>query len=401
MTARPQLGGYLLVTLCYWAFTLSDGALRMLVLLHLHERGQTAWALALILLPYELAGALTNLLGGYLGARFGLRPTLIAGLTLQAAACALLTVEASALTLGYVAATQVLSGVAKDLAKTSAKSYVKALRPAGDAAGLFRWVAWLTGSKNTMKGLGFFCGGALLASCGFAATNLGLAVALASFAALAVFSLPRAPGRPGAALRDVLQQDAAMWWLSFGRMFLFGARDVWFAVAVPLFLVERGWTSVTVGAFLACWVVVYGLVQAAAPRLTRARDAARGARSAARWTAALAAPILPAAWLMERVDWPVELAVAALCAFGALFAICSSLHSWLVVAMHDDDRAPERVGFYYAANAVGRLFGTLLSGALFSAAAVSEAGLAACLYASSAAVLTAAACTISLAKRLT
>lgn len=400
MTGRPQLGGYLLVTLCYWAFTLSDGALRMLVLLHLHERGQTAWALALILVPYELAGVFTNLLGGYLGARFGLRLTLISGLAMQAVACAMLAVEASALTVGYVAATQVLSGVAKDLAKTSAKTYVKALGPSDDRRGLFRWVAWLTGSKNTMKGLGFFVGGALLASCGFAQTNLGLSGLLAGFAALALACLPRVPGRAGAAPLDVLRQDARMWWLSTARLLLFGARDAWFAVAVPLYLIASGWTSVGVGAFLAAWILVYGCVQALAPRLTRAESAAQGARATAWWTAALLLPLLAGAALIEQVDASPAVAIGALCLFGALFAVTSSLHSWLVLTMHDDARAPERVGFYYAGNALGRLCGTLLSGALFHTAADADQGLVRCLCGSIGAVCLAALCTTALARRL-
>lgn len=396
MTAKKRLRGYLLVTLCYWGFTLSDGALRMLVLLHLHEQGQTAWGLALVLLPYEAAGVLTNLLGGFLGARFGLKPTLVAGLLLQTLACALLCAEPSSLTVAYVAATQVLSGVAKDLAKTSAKSYVKALQPPDGTAGLFRWVAALTGSKNAMKGLGFFLGGALLSTLGFRETNLALAALLGGFAALAVASLPTVPGRPQATLRGVLRQDAAMWWLSAARMFLFGSRDAWFAVAVPLYLVGAGWSHLTVGGFLAVWVLVYGVVQAAAPRLTRGRDPAHGARATATWTAALLAPLVPAALLLEPNDAPATVTAAVLCAYGALFAVTSSLHSWLVVAMHDDARATERVGFYYAANALGRLAGTAASGWLFGAAADRGDGLTACLWASCAAVCAAAVFTLPL-----
>jgi MFS family permease len=403
MTPRTALGGYLLVTLCYWAFTLSDGALRMLVLLHLHDRGQTAWALALVLIPYEVAGVVTNLLGGYLGARFGLRPTLSLGLLLQAAACAMLAADAATLSVTYVAVTQVLSGVAKDLAKTSAKSYVKALQPTADGARLFRWVAWLTGSKNTMKGLGFFAGGALLAWIGFGPTNRWLAAALAGCAALAFVTLPRVAGRRGAAPLDVLRQDAAMGWLAAARVFLFGARDAWFAVAVPLFLVGRGWTPVEVGAFLAGWVVVYGVVQSQAPRLTQVSRPADGARLVARWTAALLLPLLPAALLLPRGPDPTVVAAVALCVFGGLFAVTSSLHSWLVVALHDDHRGPERVGFYYAANAVGRLLGTALSGALFGAVAAHgdvDAGLAACLYAACVAACLAVACTSRLTRTL-
>jgi len=396
MSPRSALGGYLLVTLCYWAFTLSDGALRMLVLLHLHDRGQTAWALALVLIPYEVAGVVTNLLGGYLGARFGLRPTLSLGLLLQAAACAMLASDAATLSVTYVALTQVLSGVAKDLAKTSAKSYVKALQPPDGTAGLFRWVAALTGSKNAMKGLGFFLGGALLTTFGFRETNLFLTALLGGFAVLALASLPTVPGRAQATLRGVLRQDAAMWWLSAARMFLFGSRDAWFAVAVPLYLVGAGWSHLTVGGFLAVWVLVYGVIQAAAPRLTRGQDPARGARATAWWTATLLTPLLPAALLLEPEHTPATVTAAVLCVYGALFAVTSSLHSWLVVAIHADSRAAERVGFYYAANALGRLAGTAASGWLFGAAAHRGEGLTACLWASCAAVGAAALLTLPL-----
>ncbi|MGC6486598.1 MAG: organoarsenical effux MFS transporter ArsJ [Planctomycetota bacterium] len=397
MTATNNLRGYLLVTVCYWGFTLSDGALRTLVLLHLHAQGQTAWGLALVLLPYEAAGVLTNLLGGFLGARFGLKPTLVAGLLLQTLACALLGAEPSRLTVAYVAGTQVLSGVAKDLAKTSAKTYVKALLPPGGTAGLFRWVAALTGSKNAMKGLGFFLGGALLSTLGFRETNLALAALLGCFAVLALASLPTVPGRAQATLRGVLRQDAATWWLSAARMFLFGSRDAWFAVAVPLYLVGAGWSHLTIGGFLAAWVLVYGVVQAAAPRLTRGRDPARGARATATWTATLLAPLVPAALLLEPNGAPATATAVVLCVYGALFAVASSLHSWLVVAIHDDARAAERVGFYYAANALGRLAGTAASGWLFGAAADRGAGLTACLWASCAAVCAATAFTLPLA----
>jgi predicted MFS family arabinose efflux permease len=390
--------GYLLVALCYQAFTLSDGALRMLVLLHLHDQGQTAWALALLLVPYEVAGVLTNLLGGYLGARFGLKATLVLGLGLQTIACALLAVDAASLSIAYVGATQVLSGVAKDLAKTSAKSYVKALQPPGGSAGLFRWVALLTGSKNTIKGLGFFVGGALLAWVGFRQTNAGLAVLLAAFALLALAALPRIAGRRTASLLAVLRQDARMWWLSAARMFLFGSRDAWFAVALPLFLVEAGWPHASIGALLAGWVIVYGLVQASAPRLTRAAEPRAGVTATLRWTLSLLVPLLPMAGTLADLEQPVPALVVSLCAYGVLFALTSSLHSWLVVAMHDDHKDPERVGFYYSANAMGRLCGTLASGALFAAGASAGQGLGWCLLASCALVVLAALCTQGLGR---
>lgn len=394
MSSTPR--GFWLVTACYQAFTLSDGALRMLVLLHLGAEGRAPLALALALLPYEVAGVVTNVLGGWLGARFGLKPTLIAGLLAQSAACALLAAEPTARAYALLAFAQCLSGVAKDLAKTSAKSYVRRLAPAdAGAAPLFRLVAWLTGSKNAVKGAGYFVGGALLATAGFGATNAAIAALLGGAAVVAALRLPAIPGKPRATVGDVVRQPAAVRWLAVSRTFLFGARDVWFAVALPMFLVSAaGLSSASVGACLSAWIVVYGFVQSAAPRLTGAREPAAGARLAAIAATLLAAPL---AGLVAALDvpavaaaplWPLALGFGA---FGALFAVVSSLHSWLVVAVAGAEDTAERVGFYYAANSVGRLAGTLASGWLYGMAATPVAGLQACLIAAAGACLLGAA----------
>jgi MFS family permease len=394
MTAAPR--GFWLVAACYQAFTLSDGALRMLVLLHLGAEGQAPLALALVLLPYEAAGVFTNLLGGWLGARFGLRATLVAGLGAQAAACALLAWEPTVRTYALLALAQCVSGIAKDLAKTSSKSYVRRLAPAdGAAAPLFRLVAWLTGSKNAVKGAGYFVGGALLATAGFAATNAAFAAMLALAAVAAALRLPKVRGNQDAKVAAVVRQPAAVRWLAVSRTFLFGARDVWFAVALPLFLATAaGLASTTVGACLAAWIVVYGAVQAAAPGLTGARDLSAGARLAAVAATLLA---LPLAGLVVALEAPAIAAEplwalgAGLLLFGALFAVVSSLHSWLVVAIAGAEDTAERVGFYYAANSVGRLVGTVASGWLYGQAATPVAGLQTCLVAATVASLLGAA----------
>lgn len=399
MSTGTNLRGYLLVTLCYWAFTLSDGALRMLVLLHLHAQGETAWALALMLVPYELAGVITNLLGGFLGARLGLKTPLLLGLLLQAVACALLSVDSVHLTIAYVMMTQVLSGVAKDLAKTSAKSYVKQLAPERSSVGLFGLIAWMTGSKNAMKGIGFFAGGALLGAFGFQNTNWALAAALAGMAMLGWWAVPGLPGR-SASVAGLFRHDRSMLWLSFARTFLFGSRDAWFAVALPLYLVSRDWTHPAVGGFLAAWVIVYGIVQAAAPRIVRPTSVQTGSRAVLVSTSLLLLPLSATATLVSLEIRPVMALIVGLCVYGVLFAISSSLHSWLVVALHPDERTPERVGFYYAANALGRLLGTLASGWLFYCATSPENGLAACMLAASAAVIFAAVGTAFLHRQL-
>ncbi|MCR9247010.1 MAG: organoarsenical effux MFS transporter ArsJ [bacterium] len=386
--------GFLVVTGCYWAFTLSDGALRMLVLLHLHAQGQTAWGLALLLLPYEIAGVFTNLAGGFLGARFGLKPLLVTGLLLQAVACQMLAVDSEDLTLGWVMLTQVLSGVAKDFAKTASKSYVRKLAPDAKAGALFRAVAVLTGSKNAIKGFGFFVGGALLATLGFQSTNVAIAVALTGMTALALALLPRVPGTPDKAVTSVFAHDSAVNWLAAARLFLFGSRDAWFAIALPLFLTTIWhWQSSGVGGFLAVWVIGYGLVQSLAPQLTRTDQLAAGMRRTLTMTLALLVPIAMTVVALATeawADWQREIVLGGLLLYGAVFALCSSLHSWLVVALAGADTVVERVGFYYAANAAGRLVGLLLSGWLYDAWGGDADGLLATLVAASVAVLLAA-----------
>ena len=380
----------LLVTVCYCMFMLSDGALRMLVLLHLHDIGQTPLALALLLLPYEAAGVVTNLLGGWLGGRFGQKPVLLTGLALQVVACLLLVVDAAWLTLPYVMGTQVLSGIAKDLAKNAAKSYVRMLAPAAPSGTLFRLLAGMTGSKNAMKGLGFFAGGALLASAGFRGTNLALAILLLGMLLLAAGTLPGTAPRARPALAAVLVQAAPVHWLAVARLFLFGSRDAWFAVALPLFL-SGAWelSSGAVGGFLALWVIGYGTMQAVAPKLVRVRDLAGGTSVAAATTLALLAPLALTGFAVHAPQ-PNGWVLAGLLLYGAVFAVTSSLHSWLVVAMAGAESTAERVGFYYAANALGRLGGTLASGWLFGSYVSASDGLFATLVAAGIAVVVAA-----------
>ncbi|EXF46675.1 major facilitator superfamily transporter [Pseudomonas sp. BAY1663] len=175
----PEVRQYLIVTGNYWAFTLTDGALRMLVVLHFHTLGYTPLQIAALFLFYEIFGVVTNLIGGYLGARLGLNRTMNIGLALQVFALLMLTVPAAWLTVPWVMGAQALSGIAKDLNKMSAKSSIKLLVPGSEQGTLYRWVAILTGSKNALKGVGFFLGGALLALLGFAGAVLAMASVLA------------------------------------------------------------------------------------------------------------------------------------------------------------------------------------------------------------------------------
>ncbi|WP_426037952.1 organoarsenical effux MFS transporter ArsJ [Cypionkella sp. TWP1-2-1b2] len=383
--APKPLRAYAAVTAAYWAFMLSDGALRMLVLLHFNALGFTPIQLAYLFLLYELAGIITNLAAGWIAARFGLTSTLYAGLFLQIGALVALTgldpAWSVAASVTFVMVVQGVSGIAKDLAKMSSKSAVKVLAPKGDGT-LFRWVAALTGSKNAVKGLGFFLGAALLAVAGFHAAVWGMAgVLMAILIAVALFMPEGLPARDkDAKFTGWRSTDPRINRLSLARMFLFGARDVWFVVGVPIYFQMvlsdgtpegRRWAFFMIGGFLALWIIAYGAVQAASPQILRAKGEPESAivASAIRW-AGLLVPIpfalallayfagAPAPWLSLSI-------VAGLLLFGYVFAVNSSVHSYLILAFTNDDRVTRDIGFYYMSNAAGRLLGTLLSGVSF------------------------------------
>ena len=392
----PAVRQYLLITGNYWAFTLTDGALRMLVVLHFHQLGYSPLQVALLFLFYEVFGVITNLVGGWLGARIGLNRTMNIGLAMQVVALSMLLVPATWLAVPWVMAAQALSGVAKDLNKMSAKSSIKLLVPGDAQAALFRWVALLTGSKNALKGVGFFLGGALLTMIGFRPAVAVMAVALAIvWLASIVFlrmELGRAKVKPK--VHELMSKSRAINVLSAARLFLFGARDIWFVVALPVFLSESlGWDFWRVGGFLALWVIGYGGVQSIAPRLVGKRgDGVPRAHVAPVWAAALAlVPLTMALLLANGLASPTLVLVLGLGLFGVLFAINSSLHSYMIVAHAAEDGVSLDVGFYYMANAMGRLIGTVLSGWIFQ-----TWGLATCLAWSAAFVLVAAALSLAL-----
>ena len=385
----PEIRQYLVVTGNYWAFTLTDGALRMLVVLHFHALGYSPLQIAALFLFYEIFGVVTNLIGGYLGARLGLNRTMNLGLALQVAALLMLTVPASWLTVPWVMGAQALSGIAKDLNKMSAKSSIKLLVPDSQQGTLYKWVAILTGSKNALKGVGFFLGGALLTLLGFAGAVLSMAAVLALVWLASLVLLKKDLGKAKAKpkFRDILSKSRAINVLSAARLFLFGARDVWFVVALPVYLsAVFGWDFWMVGGFLACWIIGYGIVQSVAPAITGKRSGkVPDGRAACLWAASLAA--LPAAIAigLATAASPQWVLIGGLMLFGVLFAVNSSLHSYLIVSYAKEDGVSLDVGFYYMSNALGRLMGTLLSGWVFQAY-----GLQACLWVSSLFVVLAA-----------
>lgn len=371
---------YAVVTAAYWAFTLTDGALRMLVLLHFFHLGFGPVKLAFLFLFYEAFGIVTNLLGGWLASRMGLRLTLLAGLLLQVAALGALAALPSGwpelASVSYVMATQALSGIAKDLTKMSAKSAIKVLVPADARGALFRWVALLTGSKNALKGVGFFLGGFLLGIAGYAGALALMAGALVLVWLGAAWSLPRELGRAKTKVgfRELFSKTSAINVLSAARLFLFGARDIWFVVGVPVFLRgSLGWSFAEVGAFMALWVIGYGIVQSGAPAVFRGQAPAGATAASLAFALAAVAATIPLA-LAAGLDARVTI-IGGLALFGLVFALNSAVHSYLVLDYTHGDKVALNVGFYYMANAGGRLVGCLLSGVLFQLA-----GLGGCLW---------------------
>ena len=385
----PQIKQYLIITGNYWAFTLTDGALRMLVVLYFHQLGYSPLSIAMLFLFYEIFGVITNLVGGWLGARFGLNKTMNIGLGLQIVSLAMLMVPVDALTVIYVMAAQALSGIAKDLNKMSAKSAIKLLVPKDAQGQLYKWVAILTGSKNALKGVGFFLGGLLLTLLEFHGAILSMICMLTAVWLFSIFALKEDLGKAKnkAKFSELFSKSKAINVLSAARMFLFGARDVWFVVALPVFLAATfGWDHWWVGGFMASWVIGYGIVQSFAPSFTSKKSGqVPSGRSAFLWASYLTAiPALIA--LALHYDFYIQASIiGGLLIFGAVFAINSSLHSYLIVSLADSDGVSLDVGFYYMANAMGRLIGTVLSGWVYQ-----QYGLEACLWISSAFIALAA-----------
>ncbi len=390
---------YILVTLAYWGFTVTDGALRLLVLLYFNNIGYSPIQIASLFLFYEVFGVITNFLGGWIGSQFGLKVTLYSGIGLQVFALVMLSFLnpgwSQWVAVGYVMVAQAFSGIAKDLTKMSSKSAIRLVVPQDAQSSLFKWVAVLTGSKNALKGVGFFVGAALLASVGFVGSLLVMAggLFLLLFTGLA---LPKGMGKIKAKVKftQLFSKSKEINILSAARFFLFGSRDVWFVVGLPVFLRSvLGWSFYQVGGFLACWVIGYGVVQFSAPALLRRFGSGQPpqAKTIQFWTFTLT--VVPAAIAIALQSGlpPNQVIVVGLAVFGLVFAFNSAVHSYLVLAFTDDDKVALNVGFYYMANSGGRLVGTVLSGLVYQ-----FFGLVGCLWVSTALVLAAGFISIKL-----
>lgn len=387
-----DLKNYLVVTAGYWAFTLTDGAIRMLVVLYFHLLGYSPFEVAMLFLFYEFFGIITNLVGGWMAARLGLNVTMHLGMAMQVVALLMLTVPDPWLSATYVMTAQALSGIAKDLNKMSAKASVKTLVSKDAESTLFKWVAILTGSKNALKGVGFFLGAILLQTVGFrmalAILAGGLFIVLIATWILLPNEIGKVKSKPK--FKQVFSNIPAINYLSAARFFLFGSRDVWFVVALPVFFYEvLNWDFTKIGSFMAIWIIGYGIVQANAPMILKGHHPTG---RTALWLAIILATI-PACIALAmnsslntgNVDNLTWLIVIGLMVFGVVFAINSAVHSFLILAYSDNDKVAMNVGFYYMANAGGRLTGTVLSGLIYQ-----FHGLTACLWISAGFVLTAA-----------
>ena len=397
-TVANNIRNYAVITGGYWAFTLTDGAIRMLVVLYFHQLGYTPLAIASLFLFYELFGIITNLVGGWLGARFGLNTTMHVGMLLQIFALLMLTVSTEYLTIIYVMTAQALSGIAKDLNKMSAKASVKLFVPTttnNKASNLlFKWIAMLTGSKNTLKGVGFFLGGLLLSVYGFKGALYVLSGGLFIVLLLTWFLLPNDLGKTKAKAKfsQLFANDPAINWLSAARFFLFGSRDVWFVVGLPVFLTTSlAWDYAQVGSFFALWIIGYGVLQAASPRLLNMKNKGRSPDGKTTQQLAALLMLLPAGMalaLYKGLD-PTAVILIGLSLFAIIFALNSAVHSYLIVEWSDHDKVALNVGFYYMANAGGRLVGTVLSGLIYQQYSLLGCLLASSLFVAAAALLSA------------
>ncbi|KGJ89037.1 organoarsenical effux MFS transporter ArsJ [Colwellia psychrerythraea] len=375
---------YLAITANYWAFTLTDGALRMLVLLYFYQLGYSPFALATLFVLYEVFGVITNLVGGWFGARIGLNKTMCIGIVIQVLALIMLAVPSEYLSVAYVMSAQALSGIAKDLNKMSAKSSIKLLvgnlNNKQAQSRLFTWVALLTGSKNTLKGIGFFLGGVLLTTFDFQVAVLLMASALAI---VAISTYPLLRGDIGKAsykakFSQLFSNDASLNYLSAARLCLFAGRDVWFVIALPVYLASQlQWQHQSVGALLACWIIFYGIIQANTPKLLslfKSKVDKTSQEQTTLWSLILAVQTLLLCLAIYLFPYNNTVLIFGLFIFATIFAINSSLHSYLIVAIAREDGVSMDVGFYYMANAMGRLIGTVLSGLIYQ-----HIGLLACM----------------------
>ncbi|KAG1676174.1 hypothetical protein FOA52_005015 [Chlamydomonas sp. UWO 241] len=381
---------FCIISLSYLLFTTTDGAIRMIVLLHAYNNGFTAMEVAIMFTLYELAGVITNLVAGVAGAKWGIKYTLMTGLTIQIAGIAMLFAWQKSWGLPgqkykaiiFVTCSQMLCGIAKDLTKLGGKTVTKLITPDEKQTRLFKLVSFITGMKNSMKGLGYFIGSAAVAFNYYFALGLLIFLILLAYP-WACFGLSNQLGRTrkeNLTLAVIFRQSYNVNVLSISRFFLFGSRDLWFEVPLPFFLRDKavglGWSSTLTGLVLALFIIIYGQFQAWSPQLILSplRQMPANKYTALLWCALLVGVPLYLGGTIQGSDiffdhdinGMIGVLMAGLALFCFIFAVNSSVHSYLIVRYAEGDKVAMNVGFYYMANAMGRLVGTLVSGALYS-----------------------------------
>ena len=375
-----NLKNFLIITNTYLFFSLTDGAIRMIVLLHFFHLGFSPLSLAFLFLLYELVGVITNLVGGWFASFYGIKRMFTFGVLLQIFGLFFLSFYSPSWeiysSIIWVMIAQGISGIAKDISKTSSKSAIKIV--SGDGKGiLFKWVSWFTGLKNASKGLGFFVGSLLIEIIGFQ-YSLYILIFFLSICLFFLFFLDSEIGvlKTSKNLKQFFSKSKNINILSIARLFLFGSRDMWFVVGLPLFLYSAGWSFWHVGSFLAFWIIGYGFCQSSIPFLiTRSTDGLTLEISSAKfWVFMLTIIQLVLLILINlNVQYisPEKILIFGLLIYGGVFSINSALHSYLILAYSRNSSVAEDVGFYYSSNALGRFFGTFLSGYLYQTVGIS------------------------------
>lgn len=451
---------FVIISSSYLLFTITDGAIRMIVLLHAYNKSFSALEVSIMFSLYELAGVFTNLAAGLMGAKWGIKFTLIIGLSLQLLSYGLMFGWQDSWTKSeaiiYVTVAQMFAGIAKDLTKLGGKTVTKLVTPDEKETQLFKLVSFITGWKNSLKGVGYFAGAALLQVSYVLALSVMMALVLIAMP-WAICGLDRSLGtakKKNATWKDAFKMDnQKLNLLSAARLFLFASRDFWFEVPLPFFLRAPaceglgtetcfqssdcsqgaicgssgyceninpgggcgglGLERVVVGAILGGYIILYGQVQSLTPQLVTGplRQSPPNKLTEVFWGLINCVPTLIMAVAMmlapsfvnaDADEMTIWFAVNVV-AFAVIFAINSSIHSFLVVNYAAKDKVAVSVGFYYMSNACGRLMGTIGSGVLYTfigenigslAGTDAVAGLAACFLAGTISSLIAAVITI-------
>eukprot|EP00127_Corallochytrium_limacisporum_P002228 Clim_evm16s109 gene=Clim_evmTU16s109 len=387
---KERMRGFYILSISYICFTFTDGALRTATLIEANDIGFSAFQIAIMFSVYEICGVFTNFFGGIFGGRLGLKSTLLTGLFGQIiAAGMLMAVEGGAESWNefldsrtkqiiYLSATQALSGVAKDMVKLAGKSVSKLVTSDHANDTLYKRVAYVTGFKNESKGVGMFYGTFIVYVITFRqamATLLGICVCLVPGALMLSWDL----GRTAVKKIDwysVFHKGREFNILCMSRLWLFGSRDVWFEVAFPIFTKNIiGYAAPAVGAFMGGWTIAYGAVQSHTQNIVLKPMKIFPPHPHNLWPFTLgltfAIAVITVAYIIayqetDNVDVYAAILMPGLLFYGFIFAINSSIHSYLVVHLSDKDKVAQNVGFYYMSNAGGRLIGTLLGGVLYS-----------------------------------